>query len=252
MIIRCWGSRGSIAVSGKEYVKYGGDTTCMEVRTDDGEVIIFDAGTGLRSLGNALHQEKIRKLHVLFTHAHWDHLMGFPFFKPLFTSGTTLNLCGYPAGKPSFRDVIAGLMSAPYFPVQLDSEDIRARLRFKDLGERPFKIGGVRIRPIFLNHPNGGLGYRLEEGGRSFVFLTDNELDFRHAGGCSFERYAAFCAGADLLIHDAEYDQKDYQFNRGWGHSLYTDAVRLAMQASSGWGCFISTASVATRRSMPW
>lgn len=232
MLIRCWGSRGSIPVSGREYIKYGGDTTCMEIRSKKGDLIIIDGGTGLRPLGNALCKEEIKTFHMLFTHAHWDHLMGFPLFRPIYMKGLTIKILGYPFNKESIRDIIKGMMSEPYFPVDLEDKDIGAKLIFKNISTKPFKIGSIKIKPIFLNHPkNGGLGYRLEEDGKSFVFLTDNELGYMHNGGGSFKSYVNFCKGADLLIHDGEYDEVDYMFNRGWGHSLFTDAVDLGIKA---------------------
>jgi phosphoribosyl 1,2-cyclic phosphodiesterase len=232
MIIRCWGSRGSIPVDGNEYARYGGETTCIEVRGKNGEVIVIDAGSGIRTLGHKLVQEKVNRIHLLFTHAHWDHLLGFPFFRPLFRHSVTMKIFGNPLNKPSFRSIIEGLMTEPYFPITLDDNDIKAKLIFKDITTRPFSIGSIKIRPILLNHPkNSGLGYRFEESGTSFVFLTDNELGFHHAGGRSFEEYVNFSRDADLLIHDAEYDQSDYETSRSWGHSLYTDAVQLGIEA---------------------
>ncbi len=237
MYIRCWGSRGSIPVSGKEYLKYGGDTTCLEVRSKDGHIIVIDAGTGIRLLGNKLIQENARKIELLFTHAHWDHMMGFPFFVPIYIKGVQVTVRGYPYGKESFEDVIRGLMEEPYFPVKLGDMDIKSSLKFKNVGLRPFSIGGIRIKPIFLSHPrNGGLGYRFEEDGKSFVFLTDNELGYVHQGGETFDDYRAFSQDADLLIHDAEFTEKEYAnilkiSERPWGHSQFTDTVRLALEA---------------------
>ncbi len=237
MLIRCWGARGSIPVSGPQFEKYGGDTTCIEVRSKKGEVIVIDAGSGLRNLGYSLAKEKVKKITMLFTHAHLDHLMGFPFFAPLFSSGMKLTLRGPRLNKGSFHEVLADFLGQPYFPVQLGDKDIRSKLNFVDIDTEPFSVGSFRITPIELSHPkNGGRGYRIEEGGASFVFLTDNELGYVHGGGRSFEEYVDFARDADLLIHDAEYTQKDYRHilavsEQPWGHSLFTDAVRLAVEA---------------------
>ena len=238
MHIRCWGSRGSIPVSGRGFEKYGGDTTCVEVRSKKGDVVIVDAGSGLRSLGYALVKQHATAITMIFTHAHLDHLMGLPFFAPLFSSSVKLTLRGPRLNKPSFKAVLGDFLEQPYFPVQMGDHDIKARCVFVDQATRPFMAGGMRICPIPLSHPkNGGLGYRFEENGKSFVFLTDNELGYVHGGGRSFEEYAAFCRGADLLIHDSEYTEKDYRHifavsQRPWGHSLFTDAVRLAVEAN--------------------
>jgi phosphoribosyl 1,2-cyclic phosphodiesterase len=237
MLIRCWGARGSIPVSGRRFEKYGGDTTCMEIRSDSGEILIIDAGSGLRSLGYSLVKEGAEKITMLFTHAHLDHLMGFPFFAPLFSCPMKLIIRGPRLNKNSFHDVLSDFLGQPYFPVQLGDKDIRSKLDFIDVDTKPFSVGSLKVFPIELSHPkNGGRGYRIEEGGKSFVFLTDNELGFIHGGGKSFEDYVQFSYGADLLIHDAEYTQKDYKrilavSERPWGHSLFTDAVLLAATA---------------------
>jgi len=230
MLIRSWGSRGSIAVSGSEYLKYGGDTTCIEVVSKKGDLIIIDAGTGIRRLGNKLVKEKRLGINIIFTHLHWDHLSGFPFFKPLYRKESRIEVWGLRTTQDALKKIISKTMSAPYFPVDL--EDINADIRFHSTGPESFKIGSVTVKTIPLNHPNGGVGYRLEEDGISFVFITDNELGgHRHPGGMRLEDYVLFSKGADLLFHDAEFTPKDYQRAKGWGHSLYPDALNLALLA---------------------
>lgn len=230
MFIRCWGSRGSIPVSGTQYLRYGGDSTCMEVRSERDDIIVVDAGTGIRSLGLKLGREKVRKIHLLMTHAHFDHVVGFPFFAPpLYRKGTELIIHGCPFDRPSYAHILKGIMTAPYCPV--DFGDIPAKLTFDKICSRPFKIGSITVRPIYLSHPNGGVGFRFEEGGKSFVFLTDNELEYVHPGGLEPQDYADFSRDADLLIHDAEYTQKDY--NASWGHSVFTSAVKLGLNAGA-------------------
>jgi phosphoribosyl 1,2-cyclic phosphodiesterase len=232
MQITCWGVRGSIPVSGKDFVKYGGDTTCIEVRSKDGRVIIVDAGTGMRKLGNKLIASGERAYSLLFTHAHWDHLMGFPFFKPIYAKGTKIDLYGCPYTQRSVADILSKSMVAPYFPV--DFSQIQAEISTRDVCEKEFSIGEVLVTPIQLSHPNRGLGYKFTEDGKSFVFLTDNELSLRHPGGAEYGDYVRFCEGADLLIHDAEYTEQQYGLTKGWGHSVYTDALHLAMEANVG------------------
>jgi len=229
MKITCWGARGSIAVSGGEYVKYGGDTTCMEITSSNGDVIIIDAGTGMRKLGNKLLANGKRDLALLFTHAHWDHLMGFPFFKPIYMKGTKIGIYGCPYAQRSVQDILAKSMVAPYFPVEFGQ--LAAEFTTQGVCDAEFSIGSVRVTPIQLSHPNQGLGYRFAEDGKSFVFLTDNELTHRHSGGASYDDYLRFSEGADLLIHDSEYTQEQYKLTKGWGHSVYTDALRLAIEA---------------------
>jgi phosphoribosyl 1,2-cyclic phosphodiesterase len=232
MQITCWGARGSIPVSGKEYVKYGGDTTCIEIRSRDNDVIIIDAGTGMRKLGNKLLKEEKRTCSLLFTHAHWDHLMGFPFFKPIYMKGTKISMYGCPNAQRSVLNIIARTMTAPYFPVEFGQ--LQAEITSLDNKDGAFEIGPVRITPIPMSHPNQGLGYKFTEDGKSFVFLTDNELTLRHPGGGEYADYLQFAAGADLLIHDAEYTVEQYAMTKGWGHSVYTDALRLAEEAGVG------------------
>ncbi|MBI5491950.1 MAG: MBL fold metallo-hydrolase [Deltaproteobacteria bacterium] len=229
MIIRCWGSRGSIAVSGKEFTKYGGDTTCIEVRSDSGDLIIIDAGTGIRALGSKLIREKRRDINLLLTHAHWDHLSGFPFFKPIYRKDYEIKVYGPQATQVSLKKIISKTMTAPYFPIEL--EDINARITFLGMGHKSYSIGSVKIETIPLSHPNQGVGYRLEEDGKSFVFLTDNELNYRHPYGLEYRDYVKFSRGADLLYHDAEYSREEYRETKGWGHSVYLDTVDLALDA---------------------
>lgn len=229
MIIRCWGARGSIPVSGKEYVRYGGDTTCMEIRSLRGEPIIVDAGSGIRALGNRMVKEQLREFSFLFTHAHWDHILGFPFFKPLYDPDSRLVIHGCPMSQGNMETLLSGVMSAPYFPVPFDQ--VRGQIRHAPPCAGEMIIGDVRVTSIPLSHPNMGLGYRFEQGGAVFVFITDNELGHRHRGGRDYEEYVGFCRGADLLIHDAEYTDGEYERRRGWGHSTWRQAARLAAEA---------------------
>ena len=229
MIIKIWGSRGSIPVSGKEYLKYGGDTTCVEIRTKSGDIIIVDAGTGIRRLGNQLEKEKRFDLNFIFTHAHWDHVMGFPFFKLLYFKKTSISMHRCPYNSKFVETILAKVMAPPHFPVKY--ADIIARLSYPDACPTEFEIGSVTVVPIAISHPNGGNGYKFIEDGKSFVFLTDNELGFLHPGGLPFKDYVKFCSEADLLIHDAEYTPKEYKTFIDWGHSVYTDALDLAQKA---------------------
>ena len=229
MRIKVWGSRGSIPVSGREYLKYGGDTTCVEIRTETGDIIVVDAGTGIRRLGIHLADQKTRDLHLIFTHAHWDHLMGFPFFKPLFFSRFNIHMHRCPYQGDFVEDILSKVMAPPHFPVQYN--DVKARMIYPNACPLDFDIGSVTVVPIALSHPNGGSGYKFIEDGKSFVFLTDNELGYVHPGGLAFEDYLEFTGNADLLIHDAEYTPAEYKKFVDWGHSVYTDALELAMEA---------------------
>jgi len=229
MYIKCWGSRGSIPVSGMEYIKYGGDTTCIEIRTKDDKIIIVDAGTGIRRLGNQLIKEERYSYDIIFTHAHWDHLMGLPFFKPLYLEQADIRLQGCPFAQKYVETMISTVMSPPNFPVRYT--DIKADIRFEPVCPERFEIGTVSIIPIPLSHPNQGRGYKFIEDGKTFVFITDNELDFIHPGGLSFKAYQEFSADAELLLHDSEYTKEEYEFTEQWGHSIYTTTLKLAINA---------------------
>ena len=229
MKIKCWGSRGSIPVCGPEYRQYGGTTTCIEIQPQNGNSLIVDAGTGIRRLGIHLLKEKFQSYHLLFTHAHWDHIMGLPFFKPLHIQRKKIRMYHCPYHTPFVNRMLSDLMSPPYFPVPCSLS--KADITFVDENRQAFEIGSVRVETIPISHPNGGGGYKFTENGKTFVFLTDNELGYSHPGAKSFKDYRTFCQNADLLIHDAEYTPKEYDKTAGWGHSRYTDTVRLAIEA---------------------
>jgi len=229
MNIRVWGARGSIPVSGREYIKYGGDTTCLEVRTKNDDIIIIDAGTGLRRLGNVLVKEERFDYHMLFTHVHWDHLLGFPFFKPLYRKDTRIRMYGCQMAQDSIKALVSPVMNPPNFPVNYDN--LSANIEYQGECELEFSIGSVEIRAIPISHPNEGMGYRLTEDGKSFVFLTDNELTYTHPGGRESDDYMEFSRGTDLLIHDTEFTAEEYKVTKTWGHSVYSDVVDMALKA---------------------
>ncbi|MDA8141287.1 MAG: MBL fold metallo-hydrolase [Desulfobacteraceae bacterium] len=229
MRIRCWGSRGSIPVSGKEYIKYGGDTTCLEIRTQSDDIIIVDAGTGIRRLGNQLLKEGRYQYNFLLTHGHWDHLMGFPYFKPLFLEHPRIHLHRGPFHKKFMESMFSKVMAPPNFPVRFS--DLKAKIVYAEGNPDQFQIGSVTVVPIQISHPNTGKGYKFIEDGKSFVFLTDNELGFVHPGGLAAVDYLKYCEGADLLMHDAEYTPQEYKLLIEWGHSSYLDVLELAFKA---------------------
>jgi phosphoribosyl 1,2-cyclic phosphodiesterase len=232
MRFKVWGARGSIPVSGSEHDRYGGDTTCLEVTTSAGDTVILDAGTGIRRLGIDLLERADRPatIHFFLTHAHWDHVMGFPFFKPIYRREYTLRLHWCTYAQESIRSFFKEAMHPPFFPVNLD--DIAADLHFSRECADVTEIGPLTVRAFPLNHPNHGFGFRLEENMKSAAFFPDNELGYAHPGGKTFEDYAEFLSGVDWLIHDGEYLRKEYEdFSRGWGHSVFLDTVRLATKA---------------------
>ncbi len=227
MFIKCWGSRGSIPVSGEQYLKYGGDTTCIQVVANSGETVIIDAGTGIRQLGATL--DPVDTCYLLLTHAHWDHVAGFPFFKPLFNSNKVVEIQNTTFSSQPVKEIFKTLMSPPLFPIT--QEDLKADIRFREDFTGSFSIGSLKIDSIPLSHPNGALGFRLTEGNKRFVFLTDNELGLDHPGSASFDDFISFAKDADLMFHDAEFTPDEYPQRIGWGHSTYTEALELAMKA---------------------
>ena len=203
----------------------GGNTTCLEVRTDDNRLIILDAGTGLRELGVALEKRRdpTREFPMFFTHFHWDHLQGIPFFSPAWVKG---NRVIFASPMPSIERVLKDQMRQPYFPVGMDA--MGAELRFVRLEGESARIGGALIRWKRMNHPGGSYAYRIEQNGRSLIFATDSEVTDREFQGREENR--AFFEKADLLILDSQYTLEESFSKFDYGHTAYTMAVNLAVE----------------------
>jgi phosphoribosyl 1,2-cyclic phosphodiesterase len=229
MYIKCWGSRGSIPVSGKEYLRYGGDTTCIEIIAKTGEIVIIDAGTGIRRLGKSLLERKKSEYYLLLTHTHWDHILGIAFFKPLLYSNTRVFVQDRKFAGINTEGVLNKVLKPPFFPVML--KNLRADIRFDASLNDNFSIGSLNIETIPTSHSQGSLGYKFTEDGKSFVFLTDNELGFAHPQSRKIEDYIKFAENASLLFHDAEYTRDEYGCRTGWGHSSIPDVLDLALKA---------------------
>jgi phosphoribosyl 1,2-cyclic phosphodiesterase len=238
MRLRLWGTRGSCPSPGPSTVRYGGNTTCVEVRSDDGHLAILDAGTGIRELGRSLVESANgRPIHgdVFFSHAHWDHIQGLPFFTPAFQSGNHFRLFGAPTLLQSLEVVLRQQMSPVVFPVAFD--DLHARIEFRELTGYRASQNGIEINAISVRHPGGALGFRLSPSGangRCVVFIPDNELDqFGESapGAPTRKELLRFAHGAKILIHDAMYTGAEYMDHRGWGHSSYRDAIDFAIAA---------------------
>ncbi|MFO7784508.1 MAG: MBL fold metallo-hydrolase [Thermodesulfobacteriota bacterium] len=227
MKITFWGTRGSIAVPGRDTNLYGGNTTCLEVVLENGKTLILDAGTGIRRLGGAMQgRNGGSPLYLLMTHAHWDHIIGFPFFATGLKKGTELLVDGHSNAMMGLRHTFDNPMGGGYFPISIQDLDIKISY-LNILAERPLELEDACVESIPLRHPQGGMGFRIREGARTMVFLTDNELDGEEA----FREYEKFCRGADLLIHDAQYSPDEVSARRGWGHSDYESALELARRA---------------------
>jgi CheY-like chemotaxis protein/phosphoribosyl 1,2-cyclic phosphodiesterase len=244
MRVRFWGTRGSIATPGPDTVRFGGNTSCVQVTTDARASFILDCGTGARSLGASLMARAAQPVAatILLSHTHWDHIQGFPFFAPLFMPGNRVTVCGPEGSGRSLREVLSGQMEFTYFPVEIDQ--LPATIAFRELGEGRHEFEGVCVTAQFLHHPAMTLGYRIEADGASVVYLCDHEpfsetLWHEHPGPSLADsivhegdrRHARFMAGADLVIHDAQYTPEEYPAKKNWGHSTYEYAVGLAAAA---------------------
>ncbi len=234
--IRFWGTRGSLAKPGPRTLRYGGNTACVQLTSPSGALVVIDCGTGAHGLGQSLLADAKGPLRgsLLISHTHWDHIQGFPFFAPLFVKGGRWDVYG-PAGMgQSLRETLAGQMQYSYFPVSLD--DMGAAIRFHDLVEGNLEIEDIRITTWFLNHPALTLGYRFEMDGICVVYACDHEPFLRKIGVTADpdegdQRHASFLKGADLLIHDAQFVDSEYEKKRGWGHSTMEYVVEIAQLA---------------------
>ena len=231
--VRCWGVRGSIPSPGPLTVRYGGNTTCVEVRAGQ-QRLVFDAGSGVRPLGLDLVEKGPDSNHIFLTHFHWDHIQGFPFFAPLYDPEDTLKVVGPRQHNIDVRNLFARQMGPIYFPVPFSV--VAATMEFEHLGMDPYRLDGATLHTLKVRHPSNVVGYRVELKERVVCFIPDNEIegDMYDVDDGFERRLRDFVAGADLLIHDAMYTQEEYPHRRGWGHSTFDQALRLAEEAGVG------------------
>ncbi len=239
MRVKFWGVRGSIPVSSPNNTKYGGNTSCVEVNCD-GKTIIFDSGTGIMPLGHDIEMRDIFKesnnknLYIFFSHVHWDHIQGFPFFRPTFDSEFEINLYSALHDDVDIECALRNQMVAPYFPIRL--KDMAARMNFNNIksGE-VVQIGNLIVNNIPLNHPNESLGYKITFNNKSVAYICDHE----HTEGAT-QDMVNFLNGSDMVIFDAHYTPEEYSGangdggRKGWGHSTWEDAVTLCSKANVG------------------
>jgi phosphoribosyl 1,2-cyclic phosphodiesterase/CheY-like chemotaxis protein len=249
--IRLWGVRGSIPVPGKGTVRYGGNTSCVEVRAD-GEIIILDAGSGIRLLGLALDKEfgpRSMRLTLLISHTHWDHIQGLPFFSPAYNQKNLIRVLGYEGARAGLAKILASQMETPFFPVSL--RQLPSHLAIEELKEMEFQIGSIEVRSKFANHPGICAGYRLFTSSGSIAYFPDNEpyeqlkLQLASRDGITEEEARDFAAterkkmveflrDCDFAIMDTQYTEEEYAKHVGWGHSSVDSVVSLALDANVG------------------
>ncbi len=232
MRVTFWGTRGSVPTPGPSTVRYGGNTSCVQVATTAGTCLILDSGTGIRELGLHLaRQGEPISAHLMLGHTHWDHISGFPFFTPGFQRGNRLAIYGARDPQRSLRDVLAGQMHSTYFPVPLS--DLGAEITFCELVEGKIHIADATVRTHLLNHTSPCMGYRIEADGVAVAYVTDHEPYAHDGTGLTGEdwRLVDFVRGVDLLIQDAQYTAEEYAARQGWGHGSADYVVDIAIAA---------------------
>jgi len=228
MEIKFWGVRGSIPTPGSEFSEFGGNTSCVEVKIDE-NLIVFDMGSGLKNLGESIINRNIRKFDILISHFHYDHTCGLPFFRPAFTTGYKFSIrSGILTTREQTKKVLQKQISSPSFPITID--EFLADVEYNSFKvKKDFYIGKeIKIKTILLNHPDGAVGYRVENKNKSICYITDHEHDLKRQN----KELMNFVKDTDALIYDCTYDDEDFKNYIGWGHSTWQEAVRMAQKSS--------------------
>jgi phosphoribosyl 1,2-cyclic phosphodiesterase/DNA-binding NarL/FixJ family response regulator len=236
--IKFWGTRGSNPVSGPDYARFGGSTSCLEIRHGN-DLLIVDAGTGIRPLGTELAASRPKKIHLLISHTHWDHVAGFPFFPPLYDPDCQITIWTPIGFEKSTREIFTEMLSYAYFPVRLD--DIKATVIFKEFQEGiPLEIGSISINTHYAFHPGSTLCFKFKVHKTTFGYATDNEFLMGYHGNpkqvrksspliTPYKSMVSFFSDCNFLIHEAQYTPAEYQTKVGWGHSSITNATALIL-----------------------
>jgi phosphoribosyl 1,2-cyclic phosphodiesterase len=228
--VKFWGVRGSIACSSPGHVRYGGNTSCVEVGVGDHRFIL-DAGTGIRALSKVFREDDVRTIYLLLSHTHWDHINGFPFFRPAYDRNRRMHiLAGHLKSQGmSIQGVLDEQMREPVFPVPLEAMKAIVECEDFEAGDTFNLFPDVRIGTAPLNHPNGATGYRIEYGGKVACYVTDTE----HVPGHPDENIVRLIDGADLVIYDSTYTEAEFTKHVGWGHSTWNEGMRLCRMAGA-------------------
>lgn len=232
--LKLWGTRGSVPVSGPQYTTFGGNTSCLEI-SRAGQTIIIDAGTGIRSLGDNLMRSSKRELHLFFGHTHWDHIIGFPFFMPLYSPEFTIHVYAEENKERNIKEAFSKILRPHYFPVRL--EELQADLQYHPLSSS-ITIGDINIHTLPCEHPGGALAFRIDTSGRRIGYVTDHEFLKGYRGNPAelnledplvqpYHQLIDFLRQCDLLMHEAQYTPREYRSKVGWGHSSMSNATTL-------------------------
>jgi CheY-like chemotaxis protein len=236
MLLSAWGVRGTLPMPQEGYIRYGGNTSCYSLQFTPERYLVFDAGTGLKNCGTAIMKSGQKRItaDLFITHPHWDHINAFPFFTPLYIPGNAVRVRGAAQNQIGFEQLMVAQMDGTYFPVTV--REFGAHVTFHEIGQQQMEFDGIRVRSMLLKHPGHCLGYRVDHQGRSFCYITDNELypaDSEFADEEFVHDLADFCRGANVLVHDCTYFDHEYAAKVHWGHSPLSEVCRLAHLAEA-------------------
>ena len=233
MIITFYGVRGSTAAPGPQTAKYGGNTSCVHIELESGNDLVLDAGTGIRLLGKQL-AKKSTPANILLSHGHWDHIQGYPFFEPIYQPDRVINVYVHLESGRQMLDTLFQQMDGTRFPVKAEDLPSNHISKFKGIEKELHEREGINVVKQALNHPGGGVAYKIEENGATCAYVTDNELDPPYALSTNYDEWVNYLHGVDVLIHDAQYTEDDLPHKHGWGHSLISQVRHLASDAEVG------------------
>ncbi len=233
MKITFYGVRGSTPVSSFQTMKYGGNTSCVHIELESGHDLILDAGTGIRLLGQRL-ESKSTPVSILLSHGHWDHVQGYPFFAPIYQPGRDINVYINVESQHRMLCSLFEQMDGSNFPIRAEDLPSNGVCKFKGVESELYEREGVRVIRQPLNHPGGGVAYKIDENNATCAYVTDNELDPPYAQSSTYDQWVEYLHGVDVLIHDAQYTEDDMPHKHGWGHSLISQVRQLATDAEVG------------------